>query len=60
MELKCIKCGGEAHYIVVVGSGGSLCEKCFKEFTEGLSASIEKLLLARARGDKNEEMQSLY
>jgi NMD protein affecting ribosome stability and mRNA decay len=47
MELKCIKCGAKAEYIVVVGSGGSLCEKCFKEFTEGLSASIEKLLLLK-------------
>jgi hypothetical protein len=45
MELKCIRCGGEAQYIfLAMGSGGSLCGRCFKEFSESSVARARVFL----------------
>jgi hypothetical protein len=52
--VKCVGCGGEAEYIFVfMGSGGSYCEKCYKEILSKLESKAgEYLILTRLLAER--------
>jgi hypothetical protein len=56
--LRCVRCGSEASYIVVVGFygltfGGSMCSDCFNEYMkEQMNVLVELRKRIEAKGEE--------